>query len=608
MGRTILFVNGSAENSARLHAITDALARRYGKPHLLFYSSESNSQSLSEKVAASQIDALVIAIGPDWPALLAQPQFIELLVAALSNKTLIAPVLLDQTPMPEAASLPEPIRQLTYRQAYRISTEASRKSQITQFVASLDRQLGNRPPVRFVLWGFAMWFALSILTSIIQAAIDIDQGHATQEYSSRVIGLVPYITFGIVWPYAVYHTATRRRWRWFGLLGGGFLLSIASFVALNADLFGVAGIPHGLAIVLANITTVPAFVGVVILFLYGVGDAYLISRPLRSSTPQEPDPIPSVIFISYRRDDAQAWSDRVYAYYQEIYTRALRGASGRLQFMGRLLLGSLPTQPVFRDVDIIAPGANFQLTLRRAVSGCGAMVVLMGPNWLALEDSNGHRRIDHPEDFVRFEIKMALDLHKQIHVLLVDGATLPAADALPADIRPLARCPVTRLSDATPLAQSLPFLPLRGWRRVLWMISALFFSPVFVVQTLIVIFLLFFILALLKMPTPSWLFWLFCLPLASYLSSWFRATFTAVRHRQWQWAAFLTMPIWLLVVAIVPGHILMLIGLAPFAYLLGSVIGIAVILSLFANLFLPYIYNSKRGMTRIGLSSPGQNY
>lgn len=101
---------------------------------------------------------------------------------------------------------------------------------------------------------------------------------------------------------------------------------------------------------------------------------------------------------------------------------------------------------VFLDVDTIAPGRDFVEELDERVSKCTILLVVIGPNWLALEDDNGEPRLFDPEDYVHIEVKGALKRGIQVVPILVDGATLPTEDELPPDLKALNRRQAVELS------------------------------------------------------------------------------------------------------------------------------------------------------------------
>ena len=123
------------------------------------------------------------------------------------------------------------------------------------------------------------------------------------------------------------------------------------------------------------------------------------------------------VFISYRRSDT-------------------RGDAGRL--FDRLA-GHFGHDHVFMDVDDIDPGQDFAVALQKALARCGALIVLIGPGWAGVQREDGSRRLDDPADFVRTEIKAALDRGARVIPVLVGGAPLPEAGQLPDDLSGLLR-------------------------------------------------------------------------------------------------------------------------------------------------------------------------
>ena len=67
-----------------------------------------------------------------------------------------------------------------------------------------------------------------------------------------------------------------------------------------------------------------------------------------------------------------------------------------------------PDVPLFMDLDSIEAGLDFAKVISDAVNSCGVMVALIGPNWATLAGKEGRRRLDDPDDYVRFEIRTAL--------------------------------------------------------------------------------------------------------------------------------------------------------------------------------------------------------
>lgn len=135
--------------------------------------------------------------------------------------------------------------------------------------------------------------------------------------------------------------------------------------------------------------------------------------------------MPSV-FISYRRDDSA-------------------GFAGRLADALEQRLGA---GAVFRDVDDIQPGADFEAVIARGLDQVRAVLVVIGPGWLDAA-VDGQRRLDRADDFVRREVEQALASGKPVVPVLVGGATMPAANALPGALRGLASRQALVLGDAS---------------------------------------------------------------------------------------------------------------------------------------------------------------
>jgi hypothetical protein len=123
------------------------------------------------------------------------------------------------------------------------------------------------------------------------------------------------------------------------------------------------------------------------------------------------------IFISYRGDD----SDTAAA------------------LIDRELTARFGSQHVFIDSRSIPVGADFADELLERLRACSVLLAVMGPRWLSLIDETGQRRIDNPADWVRREIAEALAHGLRVIPVLLGGATLPAAEELPADIAGLSR-------------------------------------------------------------------------------------------------------------------------------------------------------------------------
>jgi hypothetical protein len=105
-------------------------------------------------------------------------------------------------------------------------------------------------------------------------------------------------------------------------------------------------------------------------------------------------------------------------------------SAGRLVDQLRRDLG---TEAVFMDIDTIAPGVDFVSVIAERLSACKVFIAVIGPGWLG-QRHGVTRRIFRPGDFVRLETFAALNRDILVIPVLVGGATMPAAAALPKSI------------------------------------------------------------------------------------------------------------------------------------------------------------------------------
>jgi hypothetical protein len=132
------------------------------------------------------------------------------------------------------------------------------------------------------------------------------------------------------------------------------------------------------------------------------------SRPPAASKPG--------VFVSYRRQDEP--------YLAHLLADRLREHLGEHR--------------VFLDVDSIELGRDYREAIEGALASCGAMLVLMGDQWLESADERGRRRLDSPADYVRLEIETALRRGIRIIPVVVDSATMPDERELPESLADLA--------------------------------------------------------------------------------------------------------------------------------------------------------------------------
>jgi hypothetical protein len=131
------------------------------------------------------------------------------------------------------------------------------------------------------------------------------------------------------------------------------------------------------------------------------------------------------IFLSYRRSDTGGYAGRL--------TDALEKRFGK--------------DSVFQDIEAITPGSNFEKVIDTAVARCDVLLVLIGDTWSTERGEKSHLRLDDPHDFLRLEVASALRAKKRVLPVLVEGAKMPSASALPSDLRELTAHQALELSD-----------------------------------------------------------------------------------------------------------------------------------------------------------------
>jgi hypothetical protein len=130
------------------------------------------------------------------------------------------------------------------------------------------------------------------------------------------------------------------------------------------------------------------------------------------------------VFVSYRRADSQGWAGRL--------------AADLSQRLG--------PEAVFSDIEI-PPGSDYPGVLRDAIAGSDAVLVVIGPRWMAGRRDGEPSRLFEPDDWVRTEIEAAFVADRPVLPVLVGQATMPAESALPAPLRPLSRRQAASLDD-----------------------------------------------------------------------------------------------------------------------------------------------------------------
>ena len=122
-------------------------------------------------------------------------------------------------------------------------------------------------------------------------------------------------------------------------------------------------------------------------------------------------------FISYRRQDTEGYA-------HSLYDRL------RINFDHR---------QIFMDVDDIKPGDDFVKILQDNLEDCAVLIVVIGKQWLNIENSAGQRRLDNPDDFVRIEVATALEREIPVIPVLVHGTAMPTKAELPDNLKALSQ-------------------------------------------------------------------------------------------------------------------------------------------------------------------------
>ena len=130
------------------------------------------------------------------------------------------------------------------------------------------------------------------------------------------------------------------------------------------------------------------------------------------------------IFISYRRADSEA--------YAHIVKSRLIGQAG------------FESQTVFLDVtdDGIPVGVDFDDYIRSQIEEATHVLVMINQDWV----KHIQERLDEPIDYVRTEVRLALESQKTIVIpVLVEDTTMPSLSDLPTDIQGICKINAAKL-------------------------------------------------------------------------------------------------------------------------------------------------------------------
>jgi septum formation protein len=131
------------------------------------------------------------------------------------------------------------------------------------------------------------------------------------------------------------------------------------------------------------------------------------------------------IFICYRREDTQTIAN----------------------YLKVKLDNSFPRQ-VFLDTSSLPSGSRWSNEIQAALDRSEIVLVLMGDKWLTCHNEvDGRRRLDEDQDYVRLELKTALQKNKTLIPILINATKMPSEESLPEDIRGLTRYQAVRLDQ-----------------------------------------------------------------------------------------------------------------------------------------------------------------
>jgi TIR domain len=133
----------------------------------------------------------------------------------------------------------------------------------------------------------------------------------------------------------------------------------------------------------------------------------------------------SLIFVSYRRQDTQS-------------------ATGRL--CDKLQM-HFSVDQVFHDIESIEPGSSFPAIIASKIAESSIVLVMIGRHWLDSAGDDGRSRLFEPDDYLRLEIATALQRDIPVIPVLVEGAVMPPASALPEPIAALAALQAIEITE-----------------------------------------------------------------------------------------------------------------------------------------------------------------
>jgi hypothetical protein len=119
------------------------------------------------------------------------------------------------------------------------------------------------------------------------------------------------------------------------------------------------------------------------------------------------------IFISYRRADSQL---------------------GAAELHRQLALIGGASAEIFLDLASINPGEPYPERIATRVAECDILLAVIGPDWLDAKGSDGVRRLENDNDYVRLEIASALQRGTRVVPVFLERPPLDEKADLPRDL------------------------------------------------------------------------------------------------------------------------------------------------------------------------------
>ena len=121
------------------------------------------------------------------------------------------------------------------------------------------------------------------------------------------------------------------------------------------------------------------------------------------------------VFISYRREGSSTFAGILYD----------------------MLCQNFPASLIFKDKNKLLPGKDFREGIDHAIDQAHTMLVLIDKNWVSVRDKKGKNRLFDKDDFIRYEIKSALEKEINVIPVLFEGGQMPMPKDLPPEIQKL---------------------------------------------------------------------------------------------------------------------------------------------------------------------------